>query len=25
VPHLPTLTNLPPAPPEPGTDCRAAS
>jgi protein phosphatase len=25
VPHLPTLTSLPPAPPEPGTDCRAAS
>lgn len=25
VPHLPTLTNLPPAPQEPGTDCRAAS
>lgn len=23
--RLPTLTNLPPAPPEPGTDCRAAS
>ncbi|TXI59889.1 MAG: serine/threonine protein phosphatase, partial [Mycolicibacter arupensis] len=23
--HLPTLTNLPPAPPEPGTDCRAVS
>lgn len=23
VPHLPTLTKLPPAPPQPGTDCRA--
>jgi protein phosphatase len=25
VPHLPTLTNLPSPPPEPGTDCRAAA
>ncbi len=25
VPHLPTVTNLPPAPPEPGIDCRAAA
>jgi protein phosphatase len=25
APHLPTLTNLPSPPPEPGTDCRAAA
>jgi protein phosphatase len=25
VPHLPTVTSLPSAPPEPGTDCRAAA
>jgi protein phosphatase len=25
VPHLPTLTNLPSPPPEPGSDCRAAA